>query len=171
MGLNPNAPAWTPGLCSSGERSGDSPDRNGGAAHCVGMHHRREEGVESDGVGRLNLPVNEDKHRADKFSQRVRTAIKQKQEKRGRKKKRRGRAKRRRARKAAHVARTRQKGRLVRVATYNVRTLAVKGANGYGRDFSVLYEAARLDISVVGLQDTRRAGRTEFAAAGFRVFC
>ena len=52
-----------------------------------------------------------------------------------------------------------------------MRTLAVKGANGYGRDFSVLYEAARLDISVVGLQETRRAGRTEFAAAGFRVFC
>ena len=71
MGLNPNAPAWTPGLCSSGERSGDRPDRNGRTAHCVGMHHRREEGVESDGVGRLNLPVNEDKHRADKFSQRV----------------------------------------------------------------------------------------------------
>ena len=73
MGLNPNAPAWTPGLCSSGERSGDSPDRNGRAAHCVGMHHKREEGVESDGVGWLNLPVNQDKHRADKFSQRVRT--------------------------------------------------------------------------------------------------
>ena len=157
MGLNPNAPAWTPGLCRSGERSGDSPDRNGRAAHCVGMHHRREEGVESDGVGRLNLPVNEDKHRADKFSQRVRTAIKQKQKKRG------GRA-------GLSVG-VLGKGRLVRVATYNVRTLAVKGANGYGRDFSVLYEAARLDISVVGLQETRRAGRTEFAAAGFRVFC
>ena len=81
MGLNPNAPAWTPGLCSSGERSGDSPDRNGRAAHCVGMHHEREEGVESDGVGRLNLPVNQDKHRVDKFIQRVRTAIKQKQKK------------------------------------------------------------------------------------------
>ena len=171
MRLNPNAPAWTPGLCSSGEGSGDSSDRNGRAAHCVGMHYKREEGVESDGVRRLNLPVNQDKHRADKFSQRVRTAIKQKPKKRGRKKRRRGRAKRRRARKAAHLARTRQKGRLVRVATYNVRTLAVKGANGYGRDFSVLYEAARLDISVVGLQETRRAGRTEFAAAGFRVFC
>ena len=65
MGLNPNAPAWTPGLCSSGERSGDIPDRNGRAAHCVGMRHRREEGVESDGVGRLNLLVNEDKHRAE----------------------------------------------------------------------------------------------------------
>ena len=78
MGLNPNAPAWTPRLCSSGERSGDSPDRNGRAAHCVGMHHKREEGVESDGAGWLNLPVNQDKHRADKFSQRVRTAIKKK---------------------------------------------------------------------------------------------
>ena len=83
MGLNPNAPAWTPGSCSSGERSGDSPDRNGRAAHCVGMHHRREEGVESDGVGRLNLPVNQDKHRVDKFSQKVRRAIKQKAKKKG----------------------------------------------------------------------------------------
>ena len=45
------------------------------------MHHKCEEGVESDGVGQLNLPVNQDKHRADKFSQRVRTAIKQKQKK------------------------------------------------------------------------------------------
>ena len=69
------------------------------------------------------------------------------------------------------MARTRKKDRLVRVATYNVRTLAVKRANGYGQDFSVLYEAARLDISVVGLQETKRAGRTEFEAAGFRVFC
>ena len=75
MGLNPNAPAWTPGLCSSGERSGDSPDRNGRAAHCVGMHHKREEGEGSDGVGWLNLLVNQDKHRADKFSQRVGTAM------------------------------------------------------------------------------------------------
>ena len=83
MGLNPNAAAWTPGSYSSGERSGDSPDRNGRAAHCVGMHHKREEGVESDGVGWLNLPVNQDKHRADKFSQRVRTAVNQKQKKRG----------------------------------------------------------------------------------------
>ena len=82
MGLNPNAPAWTPGLCSSGERSGDRPNRNGRVAR-VGMHHKREEGVESHGVGWLNLPANQDKHRVDKFSQRVRTAIKQKQNKKG----------------------------------------------------------------------------------------
>ena len=56
------------------------------------------------------------------------------------------------------MVRARQKGRLVRVASYNVRTLTVKGAHGYGRDYSVLYEAARLDISVVELQEIRRAG-------------
>ena len=49
--------------------------------HTAWAHHKREEGVESDGVGWLNLPVNQDKHRADKVSQRVRTAIKQKQNK------------------------------------------------------------------------------------------
>ena len=108
---------------------------------------------------------------ADRFSQRVRTAIKQKRKKQCRKKRRRGWAKRRRTGKAVHEARARQKGRLVRVATYDVRTLAVKEANGYGRDYSVLYKAARLDISVVRLQGTRRAGRKEFVAAGFRVFC
>ena len=69
------------------------------------------------------------------------------------------------------MARATQKGRLVRVGTHNVRILAVKGVNGYGRDYSVLYEAARLDISVVGLQETRRAGRSESAAAGFRGCC
>ena len=110
--------------------------------------------------------MNQDKHRADKFSQRVRTAIKQKQTKNSSSKRRRGRAKRRRARKAAHVARARQKGRLVRVATYNVCTPTIEGANGYGRDFSVLCEAVRLDISVVGRQETRRAGRTEFEQQG-----
>ena len=77
---------------------------------------------------------------------------------------------RRLIRDAARTARQRRQGRLVRVATYNVRTLAVNGANGYGRADSVLHEAAKQGISVVGLQEVRRPGRTEFAAAGFRVF-
>ena len=171
MGLNPNASAWTPGLCISGERCGDCSDRNGRAAHCVGMQNKREEGGLSDGVGWSNLPVNQDKHRADKFSQRFRTAIeKKKKTKRSRKKRSRGRSKRRRGRKAVRVTRARQNRRIVREATYNMRTLAAKGGNGYGRDYGVLCEAARLDISVVGLQDIKRAGRKEFAAGGFRVF-
>ena len=49
--------------------------------------------------------------------------------------------------------------------------MAVNGANGYGRAESVLHEAAKQDISVVGLQETRRPARTIFAAAGFQVFC
>ncbi|CAB1108182.1 unnamed protein product [Ectocarpus sp. CCAP 1310/34] len=101
MGLNPNAPVWTPGQGSSGEH----------------------------GEGGGMIP-----HRV------------------------------------ARTARERRQGRLVRVATYNVRTLAVNGANGYGRADKVLHEAAKQDISFVGLQEVRRPGRTEFTASGFRVF-
>ena len=48
--------------------------------------------------------------------------------------------------------------------------MAVNGANGRGWADSVLHEAAKQGISIVGLQETRRPGRTEFAAAGFQVF-
>ena len=54
----------------------------------------------------------------------------------------RGRAGRRLARAAARLTRERQKAALFKVATYNVRSLSVKGANGYGRDEVVLHEAA-----------------------------
>ena len=57
------------------------------------------------------------------------------------------------------------------VATYNVRTLAVKGTNGYGQAECVLTKARQLGCNFVGLQETRRAGKTEFSAAGCRVFC
>ena len=50
------------------------------------------------------------------------------------------------------------------VATYNVRTLAVKGKNGYG-------QARQLGCDFISLQETRRSGKTEFSAAGYRVFC
>ena len=59
---------------------------------------------------------------------------------------------------------------MVKVAIYNVRrSLSVKGANGYGRDEVVLHEAAAKNISVLGIQETRRPGRTVSTAAGFRV--
>ena len=57
------------------------------------------------------------------------------------------------------------------VATYNVRTLAVKGKNGYGHPECVLAKAPQLGCDFIGLQETRRSGKTEFSAAGYRVFC
>ena len=65
----------------------------------------------------------------------------------------------------------RQKKALVVVATYNVRTLAVKGRNGHGHAERVLAKARQLGCDFVGLQETRRAGKTEFSKAGYRVFC
>ena len=59
---------------------------------------------------------------------------------------------------------------MVKVATYNVRNLSVKGANGYGQDEVVLHEAAAKNIAVLGIQEMRRPGRTVSTAAGFRVF-
>ena len=58
-----------------------------------------------------------------------------------RKKIRGGRTKRRLARCAAREARARPKEALLVVATYNVRTLAVKGRNGYGHAECVLAKA------------------------------
>ena len=57
------------------------------------------------------------------------------------------------------------------VATYNVRTQAVKGKNGYGHDERVLAKGWQLDCDVIGLQETRRSGSTTLRAAGYRVLC
>ena len=50
------------------------------------------------------------------------------------------------------------------VATYNKRTLAVKGKNGYEHVECVLAKARQLRCDFLGLQETRRSGKT-------RVFC
>ena len=55
------------------------------------------------------------------------------------------------------------------VAIYNVRTLAVKGRNGYGHAEYVLAKARQLGCGFVGLQETTRAGKTQFSAARYRV--
>ena len=94
------------------------------------------------GVGGLNLPAKQDKHRANLYSQRVQQATQKKQIKRSRRKRKRGWVGRRLASAAARLTRERQKAAMFKVATYNVRSLAVKGANGYGRDEVVLHEAA-----------------------------
>ena len=173
MRLNPYAPAWTPGPCSSREHG----EGGGVTARRVGTHQREEEsraGGPSRGW-KKSLDGNIGKHRENICNTpRVRKAIKRKQIKirgRRRRRRRRGRAKRRLAKKTAHVARQRQQRRRFMVATWNVRTMAVNGANGYGRAFSLLDEVKSHGVSVIGLQETRRKGQSEFTAAGFRVFC
>ena len=77
MGLNPKAPAWTPGPSSSGDRRGDSLGRIRRVVHGVGTH-KSVDGAETLGVGGLNLPKKKDKHRANLHSQRVQQAIQKK---------------------------------------------------------------------------------------------
>ena len=74
MGLNPKAPAWTPGPSSSGDRRGDSLGRIRRAVHGVGTH-KSVGGAETLGVGGLNLPMKKGKRRANLYSQRVQQAI------------------------------------------------------------------------------------------------
>ena len=57
------------------------------------------------------------------------------------------------------------------VATCNVRTLAVKGKNGYGHDERVLAKGRQLGCDFIGLQETRRSGSTAFTAVGYQVSC
>ena len=64
MGLNPKAPAWTPGPSSSGDRRGDSLGRIRRVVHGVGTH-KSVDGAETLGVGGLNLPKKKNKHRAN----------------------------------------------------------------------------------------------------------
>ena len=157
----------------SGERIGYSMGR-GEAGHCVGKQTPRQRGRECrgwDGLGRLNPAIgNEGTHRARE--QRAYIVI-QGKIRRKRQKRRRGRTTRRLAKFAAREARARQKAALVTVATYNnnMRTLAVKGRNGYGHAECVLAKARQLGCDSVGLQETRRPRKTEFSAAGCRVFC
>ena len=78
MGLNPKAPAWTPGPSSSGDRRGDSLGRIRRAVHGVGAH-KSVGGAKTLGVGGSNLRMKKDKHRTNLYSQRLELAIKRKQ--------------------------------------------------------------------------------------------
>ena len=94
---------------------------------------------------------------------------------RRRKRRRRGRMERRAARKAARarrvaaVARGRRKE--ITIATWNVRTMAVKGANGSGHATVLMTAAEHFGCDIIGLQETRRGGETTCEARGYRIFC
>ena len=56
------------------------------------------------------------------------------------------------------------------VATWNVRTLAVKGKNGLGHAETLLLRAQKSRCDIIGLQEMRRGGQGSFEAAGYIVY-
>ena len=69
------------------------------------------------------------------------------------------------------MARARSRTGELNVATWNVRLLSLTGRRGAGHAEVLLQKCQVLRCDVIGLQETRRPGRTEFAAAGYLVFC
>ena len=55
--------------------------------------------------------------------------------------------------------------------TWNVHSLSLTRRRGAGHAEVLLQKFKVLGCDVMGLQETQRHGRTEFAAAGYRVFC
>ena len=63
-------------------------------------------------------------------------------------------------------------GKLNIATTWNIRSLSLTGRRGIAGHADVLLQKCKmLGCDVIGLQETRRPGRTEFDAAGYRVFC
>ena len=78
---------------------------------------------------------------------------------------------RRNAKTSQNVARARSRTGELNVATWNVRSLSLTGRRGAGHAEVLLQKSKVLGCDVIALQETRRPGRAEFAAAGHRVFC
>ena len=77
---------------------------------------------------------------------------------------------RRNAKTSQNVARARSRTGELNVAAWNVRSLSLTGRRGAGHAEVLLQKCIVLGCDVIGLQETRRPGRTEFTAAGYRVF-
>ena len=89
-----------------------------------------------------------------------------------RKKRRRRRGFRRTAQKIRTGARARSRaGRLVVVGTYNIRPPAFKGTDGIGHAGVILKTCEDAGCCIIGLQEVRRDGQSNFTAAGYVVLC
>ena len=66
-------------------------------------------------------------------------------------------------------AKARSRNSELQVATHNVRTLSLTGKHGADHAEVVLRKCQAVGCDVIGLQETRRPGRTEFSAAEYRV--
>ena len=69
------------------------------------------------------------------------------------------------------MARARSRTGELNVATWNVRSLFLTGRRGAGHAEVLLRKYKVLDCDAIRLQETRRPGRTEFTAAGYRMLC
>ena len=78
---------------------------------------------------------------------------------------------RRNAKTSQNVARARSRTGELNIATWNVRSLSLTRRRGAGHAEVLFQKCKGLHCDVIGLQETRRPGRTEFEAAGYRVFC
>ena len=70
-----------------------------------------------------------------------------------------------------NLARARSRNGELNVATWEFRSLSLAGRRGAGHAEVLLQKCKVLGCDVIGLQEMRRPGRTEFVAAGYRVFC
>ena len=121
-------------------------------------------------VGLLN-PLGGETHKQGMYLDRwTKQKISNRKKSLARKGRRRARPERRRnAKTSQDVVRARSRTGELNVVTWNVRSLSHTGRHGAGHAEVLLRKCKVLDCDVIGLQETRRPGRTEFAAAGYRV--
>ena len=123
-------------------------------------------------MGLLN-PLSGETHKQGMYLDRwTKQKISNRKKRFARKCRRRTRPERRRiAKTSQNVPRARSRTGELNIATWNVRSLSLTGRRGAGHAEVLLQKCKVLGCDVIGLQETRRPGRTEFAAAGYRVFC
>ena len=168
--LNPDAVEFFP---ASGHRRGKRADWRWTSVSKQQIRYARgDERCGRRRVGLLN-PLSGETHKQGMYLDRwTKQKISNRKKRFARKSRRRTRPERRRNTKTSqNVARARSRTGELNIATWNVRSLSLTGRRGAGHAEVLLQKCKVLGCAVIGLQETRRPGRTEFATAGYRVFC
>ena len=168
--LNPDAVEFFP---VSEHRRGKRPDwRWTSVSEQQIRYARGDERCGRRRVGLLN-PLGGETHKQGMYLDRwTKPKISNRKKRIARKGRRRARPERRRnAKTSQNVARARSRTGELNGATWNVRSLSLTRRREAGHAEVLLQKCKVLGCDVIELQGTRRPGRTEFAAAGYRVFC
>ena len=168
--LNPNAVEFFP---ASGHRRGKRADwRWTSVSKQQTRYAGGDERCGRRRVGLLN-PLSGETHKQGMYLDIwTKQKISNRKKRLARKGRRRARPERRRnAKTSQNVARARSRTGELNVATWNVPSLSLTGCRGAGHTEVLLQKCKVLGCDVIGLQETRRPGRTAFVAAGYRVFC